>query len=112
MYVLIRGVVAKWTVLVSSSSSTSADRAVGDHRPVRRSGDVQAEVALMSGWSKQAYIRLESVVSNWRVQVDLVVDRIDEAVQALPDGGVQQVGVDDSTLCSARSASTMPCSGS
>ena len=47
-----------------------------------------------SGCSKVAKTRRASGTSNWRVGVDPVVGRVDEAVQALARAGVGAVGRD------------------
>ena len=67
-------------------------RGVGDHDPVRRGGDVEGEdglqVGLLEGGEDAARVgHLELAV-----EVDPVVGRVDEAVQALAGVGVGAVG--------------------
>ena len=56
---------------------------------------VNWNVALRSGCSNTAKTRRESGTSNCDVEVDLAVDGVDEAVQALAGVRVEAVGVDD-----------------
>ena len=70
---------------------------------------VKAKVALRSGCSKQANMRRASIDLELGVEVDLLVDRVDEAVQALAGVHVGAVGDDPQLVLggagrSARSA--------
>ncbi len=88
---LIRGVVAKMC-----TPAVDADGgAVGDDLPVRGCGDADVEGRLQVGLVEARENPLGIGGFELRVQVHLVVDGVDEAVQALTGVGVQAVGVDD-----------------
>ncbi len=70
-----------------------ADRAVGHHLPVRRSGHLQREAGFEIRLIEAGEHSLRIGGFELGVEVDLIVDRIDESMQALTDGGVQQIRV-------------------
>ena len=75
-------------------STAHAVGAVGDDLPVRRRGHRDVEGGLQVGLVEAGEHPLGVGRLELRVQVDLVVDRVDEAVQALAGVGVAAVGVD------------------
>ena len=92
---LIRGVTAKLCTLVPSVASTAAVAPLEITFQCCGAVTRTSKVALRSGWSKQANIALGVGGFELRIQVGLVVHRVDEAVQALAGVGVAAVGVDD-----------------
>ena len=90
---LIRGVVANVCTTVRRRLDDRG--AVGDDLPVRGRGDDDVEGGLQVGLVEAREHPLGVGGLELRVQVHLVVDRVDEAVQALAGVGVAAVGVDD-----------------
>ena len=68
---------------------------VGDHLPVRGGGDGDVEDRLEIGLVEAGEHALGIGCFELRVQVDLVVNRVDEAVQSLPGVRVAAVGFHD-----------------
>ncbi len=65
MYGLMRAVVAKCQLLRKSCSSTPVTAPLLMTFQCDGAVTVTEKAAFRSGWSKQAYIRLASAVSNW-----------------------------------------------
>ncbi len=83
--------------------------AVGDDLPVRRRRDGHLESRLEVGLVEAREHPLRVGGFELRIQVHLVVDRVDEPVQAFAGVGVAAIGVDDERHCaSARPVSGMP----
>ena len=84
-------------------------RAVGDDLPVRGRGDGDVEGGLQVGLVEAREHPLGVGGLELRVQVHLVVDGVDEAVQPLTGvASSAQSASTTSTLCSARPVSAMP----
>ena len=83
-------------------------RAVGHHLPVRGRGHDHVERGLDVGLVEAREHPLRVCGFELRVQVHLVVDRIDEAMQALARVRVEAVRIDHNTFCSSTMVSARP----
>ena len=77
-------------------------------RPVRRDGGVPGVDALEVGLVEAGEDPLRVRRLELAVQVDLAVDRVDAAVQALPARRVREVGVDDQGVLGGQAGQRQP----
>ena len=104
---LIRGVVAN-VRRRRRPSEVGRGRAVGHHLPVGGGGHGDVEGGLEVGLVEAGEHPLGVGGFELGVEVDLVVDGVDEAVQALAGVGVPAVGVDDEVVALRSPGSVMP----